>query len=110
MDVTSAIQSLGSDYVNKISDAMKSSATANTNAATSDTFDSIYNTTIGLLDDTNTYIQQAQQAQVDFALGNITNTHELGAIQQKANTALQFTVAVRDRVVEAYKEIMNMNI
>ena len=63
-----------------------------------------------LLDSTNTYIQQAQQAEVDFALGNMTNTHELGVYQQKANMALQYTVAIRDKALEAYKEIMNMSI
>ena len=57
-----------------------------------------------------TYIQQAQQAEVDFALGNMTNTHELGVYQQKANMALQYTVAIRDKALEAYKEIMNMSI
>ena len=74
------------------------------------TSDSIYNAVSGLLDSTNTYIQQAQQAEVDFALGNMTNTHELGVYQQKANMALQYTVAIRDKALEAYKEIMNMSI
>ncbi|MBS1475221.1 MAG: flagellar hook-basal body complex protein FliE, partial [Lachnospira sp.] len=55
-------------------------------------------------------IQQAQQAEVDYALGNMTNTHELGVYQQKANIALQYTVAIRDKALEAYKEIMNMQI
>lgn len=112
MNVTSAIQSLGTDYVTKVSDAMKTSATSNLtdNTVSTNTFDSIYNSAINLLNDTNTYIQDAQQAEVDFALGNITSTHELGVIQQKANIALQYTVAIRDRAMEAYKEIMNMSI
>ena len=29
---------------------------------------------------------------------------------QKANLALSYTVAVRDKVLDAYKEIMNMSI
>jgi flagellar hook-basal body complex protein FliE len=108
MDLTSAINSLGSDYVTKVSDAMQQSAT---NSITSDdTFDSIYSAVSGLLDSTNTYIQQAQQAEIDFALGNMTNTHELGVYQQQANIALQYTVAIRDKALEAYKEIMNMSI
>ena len=106
MDVTSAINSLGTDYVSKVSQAMQDSATGST-AKTDSTFDSIYNAVSGLLDSTNTYIQQAE---VDFALGNMTNTHELGVYQQKANMALQYTVAIRDKALEAYKEIMNMSI
>ena len=83
MDLTTAVNSLGNDYIHKVSD---------------------------LLDSTNSYIQQAQQAEVDYALGNMTNTHELGVYQQKANIALQYTVAIRDKALEAYKEIMNMQI
>lgn len=75
-----------------------------------DSFDSIYNAAIGLVDSTNTYIEAAQQAEVDFALGNLSSAHELGVVQQKANLALQYTVAIRDKLLEAYKEIMNMQI
>ncbi len=115
MDVSSVMQNLSTDYVSKMTDAMKTSATANTSANTSsvgssDTFDSVYNTALGLVNDTNSYIQDAQQAETDFALGNLTSTHELSAIQQKANIALQYTVAIRDKALDAYKEIMNMQI
>ena len=111
MDLTTAVSSLGTDYVNKITDAFKDSATVNTNNNNGDgTFDSIYNSVAGLLDSTNSYIQQAQQAEIDFALGNLTNTHELGVYQQQANIALEFTVAVRDKALEAYNQIMNMQI
>jgi flagellar hook-basal body complex protein FliE len=47
---------------------------------------------------------------VDFALGNIKNPHELGVYQQQANIALQYTVAIRDKALESYNTIMNMNI
>lgn len=73
-------------------------------------FDSIYNAAIGLVDGTNTYIEKAQQAEMDFALGNLTNAHELGAAQQKANLALQYTVAIRDKIIEAYNQLMNIQI
>lgn len=111
MDLTSAINSLGSDYVSKVTEAMKSSVPLNTSSTEqTGTFDSIYNSVSGLLESTNSYVQQAQQAEIDFALGNMTNTHELGVYQQQANIALQYTVAVRDKAIEAYKEIMNMSI
>lgn len=111
MDVSSVMQNLNTDYVGKMTDAMKTSSTAKTSAADStNTFDSVYNTALGLVNDTNSYIQDAQQAEVDFSLGNITSTHELSAIQQKANIALQYTVAIRDKTLDAYKEIMNMQI
>ena len=111
MDLTSAVNSLSSDYVSKITDAMKQSVTINNgNGDNSDSFDSVYNAVSGLLGSTNTYIQNAQQAEIDFALGNLTNTHELGVAQQKANLALQYTVSIRDKALEAYNTIMNMQI
>ncbi|MDD3239277.1 MAG: flagellar hook-basal body complex protein FliE [Lachnospira sp.] len=111
MDLTSAVSSLGSDYVSKITDAMKQSTKVNSGTGSGDeSFDSVYNTVSGLLDSTNSYIQKAQQAEVDFALGKLTNTHELGVYQQEANLALQYTVAIRDKALEAYNSIMNMQI
>ncbi|MDO5383022.1 MAG: flagellar hook-basal body complex protein FliE [Eubacteriales bacterium] len=109
MDLTTAINALGSDYVSKVQDAMTQSVgTTDTNGDS--TFDSIFNSVSGLLESTNSYIQQAQQAEIDFALGKMTNTHELGVYQQQANIALQYTVAIRDKALEAYREIMNMSI
>lgn len=113
MNLISAVNALGGDYVNKVTDAMKQSAKLNLTAeetGKADSFDSIFHAVSGMVNSTNTYIQKAQQAEVDFALGNLTNTHELGVYQQQANIALQFTVAVRDKALEAYKEIMNMQI
>ena len=109
MDLTSAIGTLGSDYVNKVTSAMKDNASLKT-TGTSDsdtTFDAIYDSVAGLL--TNSYVQRAQQAEIDYALGNMTNTHELGVYQQEANIALQYTVAIRDKALEAYNSIMNMS-
>ena len=35
------------------------------------TFDAIYDSVAGLLNSTNSYVQKAQQAEIDYALGNI---------------------------------------
>ena len=90
MNITQAVNTLGADYINKVTDAMKQSATLNVPDGTDGdkTFDSVFNSVSGLLSSTNDYIQQAQQAEIDFALGNLTNTHELGVYQQQA-TILQ---------------------
>ena len=101
MDLTSAIGSLGGDYVNKVTSAMKDNASL----STSKSKDSV----AGVLNSTNSYVQKAQQAEIDYALGNMTNTHELGVYQQEANIALQYTVAIRDKALEAYNSIMNMS-
>lgn len=110
-NVNWVMQSLGNDYVSKVTDAVKSVASLEKDISTgSDTFDSIYNSIVGMVSSTNKYIQDASQAEIDFALGNLTSTHELSVYQQKANLALQYTVAIRDKALDAYKEIMNMQI
>lgn len=112
MDVTSAVNALNSDYVYKVTNAMNSGAIIGTSADSSsgDAFSAVYSSVSSLLESTNDYIEAAQQAEVDFALGNLTNTHELGVYQQQANIALQYTVAIRDKVLDAYNTIMNMSI
>ncbi|MGN0513556.1 MAG: flagellar hook-basal body complex protein FliE [Lachnospiraceae bacterium] len=110
-DITS-LYNVTSDYIREVLTTGKTPR-ENSDKVENDTnksFDSIYKSAIGLIESTNNYVQDAQQAEIDFALGNLTSTHELGVIQQKANIALQYTVAIRDKVLEAYKEIMNMQI
>lgn len=109
MNVNSVMQNLGTDYVKKMTDAVESVSADRVKKTGNDTFDSIYNSVVGLINDTNKYIQDASQAEIDFSLGNLTSTHELSVYQQKANLALQYTVAIRDKTLEAYKELMNMS-
>lgn len=113
MNLISGIDALGNDYVSKVEEAVNKPLAIGTDTEKESgdgTFDAIFNAVSGLVNDTNSYIQRAQQAEVDFALGKMTNTHELGVYQQQANIALQYTVAIRDKAIEAYRELMNMSI
>lgn len=76
----------------------------------SDVFQSFLNTAIDNINTTNSYLSDAENEKIKFALGETENTHDLAIALQKASTALQYTVAVRDKFLEAYKEIMNMQI
>lgn len=73
-------------------------------------FESFLNTAINNINTTNSYLSDAENEEIKFALGETENTHDLAIALQKASTALQYTVAVRDRLLEAYREIMNMQI
>ena len=73
-------------------------------------FQSMLNSVMTLLDDTNSTIQQAHKEVVAFSLGETDNTHDLMIAEQKANIALQYTVAIRDKVLEAYQQIMQMQV
>ncbi len=73
-------------------------------------FDALLNTAVNNIKTTNSYLSDAENEEIKFAIGETENPHDLTIALQKASTALQYTVAIRDRVLEAYKEIMNMQI
>ena len=73
-------------------------------------FSTILDSMLNSVEETNTLQNQAEAAAIEFALGESDNTHDLLIAQTKANTALQYTVAVRDKLIEAYQQIMQMQI
>lgn len=73
-----------------------------------DSFKALYESALSMINDTNNITNAAEEEEMKYALGISTNTHDLQIAQSKANMSLQYTVAVRNKVVEAYKEIMNL--
>ena len=73
-------------------------------------FGSLLDNAIENLNTTNAYLSDAENEQLRWALGETENTHDLTIALQKASTALQYTVAVRDKFLEAYREIMQIQI
>jgi len=73
-------------------------------------FDAFLNTAIDNIKTTNSYLSDAEDEEIKFALGETENTHDLTIALQKASTALQYTVAIRDRLLDAYKEIMQIQV
>lgn len=54
-------------------------------------------------------LQEQKESMIkSFAAGEEQNIHELMITLQKANIAMQMTSAVRNKVLEAYKEIMHL--
>jgi flagellar hook-basal body complex protein FliE len=45
----------------------------------------------------------------EFAAGENQNVHELMITMQKAGLSMQMTSAIRNKVMESYKEIMHMH-
>ena len=73
-------------------------------------FSTVFQSALNMLQETNDLQNRAESEEIKFALGLSDNTHDLQIAQEKANIALQYTVAVRDKVIEGYKEIMSMQI
>ncbi len=73
-------------------------------------FGALLGTAIDNIKTTNSYLSDMENEEIRFALGETENTHDLTIALQKASTALQYTVAIRDRLLDAYKELMQMQI
>lgn len=81
-----------------------------TSRESTEKFADLFDKAIENLNTTNSYLSDAENEELRWALGETENTHELSIALQKASTALQYTVAVRDKLLEAYREIMQMQI
>ncbi len=62
------------------------------------------------LNDVNKLQLNAQQTSVDLAAGKVQDISEAVIATEKATIALQLTMQVRNKVVDAYQEIMRMQI
>lgn len=73
-------------------------------------FETVFQSAIGMVNETNDLHNDAESAMIQFAMGQSENTHDLLIAQSKANISLQYTAAVKDKLLEAYREIMQMQI
>lgn len=64
----------------------------------------------GALDNTNDLIIQSEDMADAFAAGKIDNMDQVLVASEKADIALQYTWAVRNKIMDAYNEIMRMTI
>ncbi len=64
----------------------------------------------GALGKVNQLQNDAEQASVNLAAGKIQDVSEVVIATEKATVALQLTMQVRNKVVDAYQEIMRMQV
>lgn len=101
MDITS-LTGITSDYLNTVATEKQ--------LVSEEDFQSVLDAAVNMLTETNDLENDAEAAQMEFALGLADNPHDMQIAAKKALTAIQYTTAVRDKMLEAYKEIMNMQI
>ena len=73
-------------------------------------FEEFYNAAIGLYTETNDMQVQAEKFQLEFAAGKTDDVAGLIIAQKKAETALQFTAQITNKVLESYKQILQIQI
>ena len=105
-DITS-VSNLATQYINE---SLKPSTAETSKTNNIEAFSDLLSSAMKMIKETNDLSNAANAEQMNFALGYSDNTHDLAIAQQKAALSLQYTVAVKNKVLEAYKEIMNMQI
>ncbi|TCT16418.1 flagellar hook-basal body complex protein FliE [Natranaerovirga pectinivora] len=73
-------------------------------------FEDFFNSAMNLVNQTNALEKEANQMSIDFAAGKVDSIHDVMIAQEKANIALQYTVEIRNKVLEAYNEIMRIQL
>ena len=63
-----------------------------------------------VLNDVNDLQNTAEKASYNLAAGNIQDISEVTVATEKARLALQLTMQVRSKVIDAYQEIMRMQV
>lgn len=102
-----------SAYIQSI-DSLAASQLAQTIGTTAETkdnsFSAFFKSAMDMVTEANDLQTSAEAEELYMALGYAENAHDLTTALSKAELAVQYTVAVKNKVLEAYKEIMNIQI
>lgn len=71
-------------------------------------FQDVFDAAKQMVNETNELTNKAEEEEIKFALGYSDNSHDLSVAQAKASVSLDYLVSVRKTVLDAYKEIMNL--
>ncbi|MDE6055738.1 MAG: flagellar hook-basal body complex protein FliE [Lachnospiraceae bacterium] len=96
------------------SDAVRNSLyNVNTNSEgqkNNNVFGSILDAAVSNINTTNDLLSTQENEELKWMMGISENTHDLTIAVGKAQTALNYTIALRDKLLDAYKEIMQIQI
>ena len=70
--------------------------------------ESFENTLKEFIKDVNSLQNQASEATEKLAAGEITDVHQVMIAVEEASIAMEFMLEIRNKIVEAYQEVMRM--
>jgi len=70
---------------------------------------SFQNTLAELVNDVDNQIKDSDRLTEDFAVGKNNNIHEVMIAAEKAGLSVKFLMQIRNKLLDAYQEIMRMN-
>ncbi|HHW30445.1 MAG TPA: flagellar hook-basal body complex protein FliE [Clostridiaceae bacterium] len=103
MAINLVTQQLG----NQVSSVSNSKVSSKNSVGNDNSFQTIFN---DVLNKTNSLILESEKLTKEASLGNIDNIHQVLIASEKADIALQLTLQIRNKVLDAYNDIMRMQI
>jgi flagellar hook-basal body complex protein FliE len=80
-----------------------------TNKSTENNGISFQNTLKELVSNVDKQMKESDQLTQDFATGKNNNIHEVMIASEKSGISLRFLLQIRNKLLDAYQEIMRMN-
>jgi len=106
----SSVGSFGLDKIKNFSFVEEPIAKKDKNVSTVGDFDSFLSAAMDTIGETSNLEQKAQQLQMDYISGKTDDMLSVLLAEQRAYTAVNFTVQVTNKVIEAYKQIIALQI
>ncbi|MFV0520754.1 MAG: flagellar hook-basal body complex protein FliE [Lachnospirales bacterium] len=82
----------------------------NVTTPSGEAFSDIFNAAMGLVEETSDYQKTATSLQLDFVSGKTDDILAVTMAQEKALSTLSYTVQITNKVIDAYKEIMQVQL
>lgn len=60
--------------------------------------------------DIDTQVKRADELALDVATGKVTDFHEVAAALKQSDLSLRFALEVRNKFIDAYREVMRMSV
>lgn len=97
---------------NVSSDAVKTALYGNKTqeSGNDNIFSTFLDAAVSNINDTNNALSNQENEVMKWAMGISENSHDLTIAIGKADAALAYTTALRDKLLEAYREIMQIQI
>lgn len=110
MDITSLFSVNSPDMIEAANKAVSTIANPVRDEEEKGGFASLLDAAIQNFNLTNSYLSDKEDMELKWSMGEVDNPHDLTIALSKASQALNYTTAIRDRLLEAYREIMQMQI
>jgi flagellar hook-basal body complex protein FliE len=105
--ISNALNAINSNNIGKLTGVGTNTAADGTSKTGETSFSDYLSDALNKVND---YQVQSQEANEKLATGEISDIHSVMIAGEKAELTLQLTLAIRNKIMDAYSEIMRMQV